>query len=152
MLQYTLLSGNSNRDLNQRPSISSQTHPIDDVQLKQNRKRKFEPETDDSSKLQSRSHSCSKCNVKFNSPEELEVHLRSHPSRKSFRCSTCDKEFTKEENLQLHSKLHLGQKDYVCSICQRSYFTKSGLQAHQKQMHSSNDSSRLDKHIDTHEV
>ncbi|XP_035678373.1 zinc finger protein 423-like isoform X1 [Branchiostoma floridae] len=76
---------------------------------------------------------CSKCELKFETERELEVHFTSsHPPDKSYQCIKCQKTFATEVEIQIHVTTHMMEEGTVheCSLCRGVYDSPAKLQAH----------------------
>lgn len=84
---------------------------------------------------------CTECDKSFSSNFRLELHIRTHHTKRNIQCSSCDKSFVDKNMLDEHvSSKHSAraqtEKSLECSVCKKKY----------------NRSSRLKKHLTTHEV
>ncbi|VDL91644.1 unnamed protein product [Schistocephalus solidus] len=61
----------------------------------------------------------------FKACYQLVLHLRIHSEEKPFTCSRCQQRFLSSENLRRHQRHHLGVKPYTCPECQKSFFRTS---------------------------
>ncbi|KAF7273726.1 hypothetical protein GWI33_013580 [Rhynchophorus ferrugineus] len=107
-------------------------------------------------------HVCVKCNKRYKSQFELQVHLRKHNGDKPFSCSLCEKSFSDKRNLRKHEKIHTGKKNHECPTCRKTFLHVYTLKTHER-LHtgeklyvcdtcgcSFNTSSQLTIHIRTH--
>lgn len=81
---------------------------------------------------------CQECDKSFSSNLRLELHTRSHHTKRTIKCNACDKTFVDKSMLDEHiSNKHSmrADKSLECTICKKVY----------------NRSSRLRKHMTTHE-
>lgn len=81
---------------------------------------------------------CSECDKSFSSNLRLELHTRTHHTKRTIKCNACDKTFVDKSMLDEHisSKHSLrADKPLECGVCKKVY----------------NRSSRLRKHMTTHE-
>lgn len=81
---------------------------------------------------------CCECDKSFSSNLRLELHTRTHHTKRTIKCNSCDKTFVDKSMLDEHisSKHSLrAEKPLECSVCKKVY----------------NRSSRLRKHMTTHE-
>lgn len=84
---------------------------------------------------------CEECDKSFSSNFRLELHIRTHHTKRTVQCSSCDKTFVDKSMLDehissKHSARAQAEKSHECSICRKVY----------------NRSSRLRKHMTTHEI
>ncbi|ODV94101.1 hypothetical protein PACTADRAFT_22902, partial [Pachysolen tannophilus NRRL Y-2460] len=50
---------------------------------------------------------CPLCGGKFQRPEHVKRHMRSHSSEKPFVCGVCNKKFNRNDNMKAHErKIH----------------------------------------------
>ena len=74
---------------------------------------------------------CSKCGRKFRKPGshlKHEAHCQQTPS---FTCSRCDARFPSQEQLRRHSKNHIGER-FHCNICEKTFTHSNGFAQHKK--------------------
>ncbi len=107
-----------------------------------------------------KNYSCSACEKKFFSKNELKTHQKlhklPHPFRctiegcnKAFRhekhyihhlrvghklkphvCKVCKQSFNKKETLRIHMRTHTGEKPYSCKFCSKIFANRTGLTHH----------------------
>ncbi|PIO27804.1 hypothetical protein AB205_0123750, partial [Aquarana catesbeiana] len=75
---------------------------------------------------------CTKCQKCFHSKSHLNVHRRSHTSKKPYSCPECKKLFLMKSHLSIHQRLHTGEKPYTCPECGKCFSQKSHLYRHQR--------------------
>lgn len=83
---------------------------------------------------------CEECDKSFSSNFRLELHIRTHHTKRTIQCSACDKSFVDKNMLDEHmSSKHSAraqtEKSRECPICKKVYSR----------------SSRMRKHMTTHE-
>lgn len=81
---------------------------------------------------------CQECDKSFSSNVRLELHTRTHHTKRTLKCNSCDKTFVDKNMLDEHvSSKHSirSEKTLECNVCHKVY----------------NRSSRLRKHMTTHE-
>ncbi|KAG1679712.1 Histone H4 transcription factor [Nymphon striatum] len=71
---------------------------------------------------------------KFNEPEKLRNHLRSHSQEKLIACPTCGSLFTNRTKLYDHIKRQTIPKEggFICTSCDKSFVSERLLKAHSR--------------------
>ena len=79
------------------------------------------------SDLRERTCSCSECEQKCNTQEDLTTHISTHST---FVCSICEKRFSLQEDYIMHMNAHTGDKPYTCEVCDYEGNSKLSLNTH----------------------
>ncbi|XP_071785564.1 zinc finger protein 423-like [Asterias amurensis] len=83
-------------------------------------------------KPQNNTHRCPKCTVKFETREELDIHLLTHGSGKTYQCIKCQQNFATEMEIQLHVTTHVLSEGVhlECKLCKDIFDSPAKLQCH----------------------
>ena len=60
---------------------------------------------------------CKKCKITFNTAKELENHSREHNNSSTYTCRKCDDTYNTEQELKNHSALHRSSVPIKCQLC-----------------------------------
>lgn len=64
-------------------------------------------DVDDKKEKKQKMHQCPLCGSRFQRPEHVKRHMRSHSSEKPYSCTICNKRFNRNDNMKLHErKIH----------------------------------------------
>lgn len=75
---------------------------------------------------------CEKCNRRFRTEKEFNLHKTRHSKSSDFKCNQCHKKFTNNQNLKRHERTHTEMKRYFCGICEKNFGQKTNLFRHLK--------------------
>ena len=75
-------------------------------------------------------YSCPICMVMYDSPEDLQRHMKHHDETKPYKCEVCGRGFRTKYMLQKHSVVHKAETNCRCEICGVELLTRSGYNAH----------------------
>ncbi|XP_074105651.1 uncharacterized protein LOC141531635 isoform X1 [Cotesia typhae] len=91
------------------------------------------PESGTQSQATEKSHPCKICKRKFNSLNQLEIHMGIHDvGDKLFNCSVCHANFHKFHLLKRHMRIHKSTKTFTCEICSTKFEWAEFLEQHKK--------------------
>ncbi|GFR88923.1 zinc finger protein 62 [Elysia marginata] len=90
-------------------------------------KRKLEGEDVEAEAAQ---YSCPICMVMYDTPEDLQRHMKHHDETKPYKCETCGRGFRTKYMLQKHAVVHKADTNCRCEICGVELLTRSGYNAH----------------------
>jgi uncharacterized Zn-finger protein len=76
---------------------------------------------------------CDLCEKRYNRPDHLAVHKRTHTGDKPYECGVCKKKFAQSGNLAVHKRTHTGNKPYECDVCKKRFMQLSSLTWHKKE-------------------
>lgn len=88
----------------------------------------------DSKRLAEDDLSCTPCDVRFHSVEELSLHMRLHDGKEGgeHRCDMCYRSFSHWSLLKQHQESHVGQIVYECTECDKAFAFPHLLEEHQQ--------------------
>ncbi|ESO87814.1 hypothetical protein LOTGIDRAFT_81355, partial [Lottia gigantea] len=80
---------------------------------------------------ESAEYKCTKCNQKFSSSSQLDIHMQTH-QQQSFQCIKCQQSFNSEYEIQLHVATHMMQEGVIheCKLCLNKFDSPAKLQCH----------------------
>ncbi|XP_031630017.1 zinc finger protein 761-like [Contarinia nasturtii] len=74
---------------------------------------------------------CVECDKSFSSNFRLELHIRSHHTKRTVQCSACDKTFVDKNMLDEHTCIRAQtEKSLECPVCRKVYSRSSRLRKH----------------------
>ncbi|XP_065371119.1 zinc finger protein 571-like [Calliphora vicina] len=75
---------------------------------------------------------CTLCGFKFDTPSNLNIHIRRHTGEKPFKCDLCERAFYKSADVQVHRRSHTGEKPFKCTICEKPFARSNKLKIHMR--------------------
>ena len=75
-------------------------------------------------KLADRDHA-SECCFKSSWECALQRHIQTHTGEKPFTCTVCENKFFTRNDLKVHMMRHTGEKPFGCSECPRKFVCKN---------------------------
>lgn len=61
-------------------------------------------------------HQCETCGMVYKTKTNLNLHMKSHSSKKPHHCTDCGKNFKTNLSLKVHMRSHTGERPYVCEV------------------------------------
>ena len=85
---------------------------------------------------ESHTHPCEVCGKVLFSRRQLRMHMVTHNDERNFLCEECGASFKTQRDLKKHRLLHSDYKPYVCQECGKGFLFKNKLDRHQMTVHS----------------
>ncbi|PIK59024.1 putative ras-responsive element-binding protein 1 [Apostichopus japonicus] len=73
---------------------------------------------------------CQLCQMIFDNPRDLTVHIRGHNEASSHTCNICSKKLSSASSLDRHMLIHSGERPFQCPMCDMSFTTNGNMNRH----------------------
>ena len=81
-------------------------------------------------------HCCKSCGSKFETDQDLTVHMKTDHTEKKVRCDTCENNFVTLEELEKHEQLsHKDKGKYHCNLCEYTFEKQNEVEDHKQNDH-----------------